>query len=50
MKKYEITYIEGNVINKKVMIEAENKTQAILEFLLANPNAIYETITEVEDD
>lgn len=36
MAKFQITYSMGNVINKKITIEAENKTDAVIKFLNQN--------------
>lgn len=49
MKKYEITYAEGNVINKKMIIKAESKAEAIILFVNICPNAYRQNVEEVED-
>lgn len=50
MKKYKITYTEGNTINKTITVEGESLAEAMLKFLSENPNAIYEEIKVVEND
>lgn len=50
MTKFKIKYIEGNTINKSIIVEAENSTEAITKFQLENQNVTDIISVEVEDD
>ena len=49
MNKYKIVYTEGNVINKKVIIESNTLIEALMIFLQENTNAVYESIEAHKD-
>lgn len=48
-KVFEITYIEGDVSNKKIKIEADTPVHALQLFILDHPNTDYTHIEEVGD-
>ena len=47
MKKYKVTYNEGDVINKTMILEAKTMNEALVFFCLENPNADFTSIEEV---
>lgn len=50
MKKYKITYTEGNTINKTIEVEGKTMCGALMVFLEENPNAIYERVEVVREE
>lgn len=46
MKKFKVTYIEGDTINKTAIIEGETFAEAVTKFVVENLNII--DITKVE--